>query len=224
MNVTAEIQQNHLIYGGSDNTAAAGLSSSRSLQYANGASITKPENIKIKIIPFTLNYKDTVGLFGTENYFVKVTVQIDPRYALACFTEKFWECAKETEENATVNTYNPAVEDENSDLSTVNTYEPADISRGLQVQKDAYLSIDLKNMKTGNIYVDNWLDVRLYTENREEHPYDKMFIQSNAVFYIGFHARNSRRLPYNVNCLIGNEYIAYSDIPNNDIDKIARIN
>lgn len=224
MDVTAEIRQNHLRYGSSDNTAPAGLSSSRSLNYASGGSINKPEQIKIKIIPFTLNYKDSVGLFGSENYFVKVDVEVDPRYTFACFEEEFWECARESNENGTVNTYSVAVIDENEDLTTVNTYEPAEMQSGLQEPDDGYISIDLNNLKTGNIYVDSWLDIRLYTQNREEHPYDKMFIRPNEQFYIGFHARNTRRLPYNVDCMIGNQYVSGSELSADDAKKIARIN
>ena len=29
---------------------------------------------KVTIIPYTINYKDTVGLFGKENHFVRVNV------------------------------------------------------------------------------------------------------------------------------------------------------
>ena len=45
--------------------------SNRSLNYAEGGSITRPEKDKVTIIPFKLKYKDTVGLFGKENHFIK---------------------------------------------------------------------------------------------------------------------------------------------------------
>ena len=73
---------------------------------------------------------------------------------------------------------------------------------------DSYVSVDLENLKTGNKYIDNWFDVRLYSKSREEHPYDKMYVRLNDYFYIGFHARNTKRLPYNVKCVIGREYIS----------------
>ena len=69
-------------------------------------------------------------------------------------------------------------------------------------------NVDLSNLKTNNKFIDNWFDVRLYNKNRKEHPYDKMFVRMTDYFYIGFHARNTKRLPYNVQCIIGNEYVS----------------
>ena len=66
---------------------------------------------------------------------------------------------------------------------------------------------ELENLKTGNKYIDTWFDVRLYKSNREEHPYDKMFVRDKDHFYIGFHARNTKRLPYNVKCTVGQQLI-----------------
>ena len=57
-------------------TAPAGLSSSKSLNYANGASIQKPEVSSLTTIPYTFNWQDSVGLFGVENYFVKIDMKI----------------------------------------------------------------------------------------------------------------------------------------------------
>ena len=74
------------------------------------------------------------------------------------------------------------------------------------------VKINLKNLKTGNIYLDSWLDVRLYTQDREEHPYDVMYCGRRDSFYIGFHARNTKRLPYNVECIIGEEYLTDSEL------------
>ena len=77
MDVTEEILQNHLIYGASDNTAPQGLAASRSLNYAAGPSITSVQTMSIfHLIPYALKYQGAVGLFGTENYFVKVKVTL----------------------------------------------------------------------------------------------------------------------------------------------------
>ena len=207
MDVTEEILNQHIIYGASDNTAPAGLSTSRSLHYAPGPSITRPENVTVALLPYTLKYQDSVGLFGAENHFVKVTVKTDTAFVARCFEEDFWECAQISAEDTVVNTYTSAVVDFEKDLDTVNTYEPATMRFGLPERIDPFVSVDLNNLKTGNTYVDSWLDVRLYTRDREEHPYDKMFVRKNDVFYIGFHARNTRRLPYNVNCVIGDKFL-----------------
>ena len=208
--VTPQINKTHDIYGASVNTNPAYASADKSLNYAMGGSIQKPEVDKVSIIPYTINYRDTVGLFGKENHFVRVDVRINPDYAFACFEEPGWECARITPTDIEVlNTYRTAEIDQTKDLTTVNTYDPANIIRGgLARLPDAYLSIDLENLKTGNKYLDNWFDVRLYSKSREEHPYDKMYVRMNDYFYIGFHARNTKRLPYNVKCVIGREYIS----------------
>ena len=208
--VTQRILDRHIIYGASDNTQPNHSSSNRSLNYAEGGSITRPELNGVAIIPFTLGYSDTVGLFGKENHFVRVNVNIDPTVTFACFEEFDWECAFITEEQPSIiNTYSSAAIDEGKDLTVVNTFIPAEISgKRLRITADSYVSVDLNNLKTGNKYIDAWFDVRLYNKARKEHPYDKMYVRAKDFFYIGFHARNTKRLPYNVNCVIGEEFIS----------------
>ena len=257
MDVTAEILRNNSIYGASDYTAAHSLSSSKSLNYVSGGSITKPDVATVGIIPFTLNYQDTVGLFGAENHFIKINVKIDPTNTFACFEEVFWECATVDRANyPTVNTYVQAMIDVDKDIPPEqeieidqgfyypevtsgppdyisDTYSPYAVGSGpdldgnssnlpydqfdyefanitgnrISIKSNSYVSVDLSNLKTGNKYIDAWFDVRLYTKAREEHPYEKMYVRANDFFYIGFHARNTRRLPYNVNCVIGQEFL-----------------
>tara|TARA_R110002012_G_scaffold82366_1_gene208167 strand:+ start:507 stop:1181 length:675 start_codon:yes stop_codon:yes gene_type:complete len=223
MDVTAEILNQQILYGASDNTAPGSLSSSRSLNYATGPSIMKPDKVQLSLLPFTLKYQDSIGLFGAENYFVKVTIRADDTFIARCFEEPFWECATVKKEDSVVNTYSSAVIDVDSDLNTVNTYDPATMLVGLPPVAEPYVSVDLNNLKTGNQYIDSWLDVRLYTKQREEHPYDKMYIRKNDEFYIGFHARNTKRLPYNIECLIGDQYLPIEDISSDDRRYIARI-
>ena len=225
MDVTEEILYNHLIYGASDNTAPQGLSSSRALNYAAGPSITRPDKVNVKIIPYVFKYHYTgsVGLFGAENYFVKVTVSLDPTVVFKCYEEPFWECARITNAKEGDIYYNEAVIDYRKDLTTINDYDPAQLNMSLSTRFDAYLSVDLENLKTGNIYMDDWLDVRLYTAQREEHPYDKMFIRQNDSFYIGFHARNTRRLDYNVSVTVGDTYISEKDMTDEQRRYIARV-
>ena len=209
--VTNQILKTKEIYGASDNTNPGYASADKSLNYAAGGSIQKPELDRVTIIPYTINYKDTVGLFGKENHFVRVDVNIKPEVAFACFEEEGWECAMiyTDLDLSTVYTYQRAIADPKIDLTTVNTYDPAAIQQNSLARKpDAYVSVDLENLKTGNKYIDSWFDVRLYTASREEHPYDKMYVRLNDFFYIGFRARNTRRLPYNVKCVIGQEYVS----------------
>lgn len=221
MDVTQEILNHNLTYGASDNTAPGDLVAAKALNYAQGASIQKPILENVSIIPRRLKYADTIGLFGAENVFVKVNLHVRDTGS-GCFEEDGWACMNITAgEYPTVSTYVQAVLDQEADPNTVNTYEPIAITNSLAAINNPYVGIQLSNLKTGNKYIDAWLDVRLYTKQKEEHPYDEMFLPANDYFYIGFHARNTRRLPYNVECLIGTEYIAKKDV---NPKLIARVN
>jgi len=221
MDVTQEILRNTEIYGSSDYTAPHSLASAKVLNYANGASIQKPIQERVTVLPRRLKYQDTVGLFGAENVFVKVDLKIIDTGNL-CFEEPGWECLKITfADSDLLNTYYTAIMDPSKDLETVNTYEPAEINSKLANIPNPHVGVSLANLKTGNMYIDAWFDVRLYTKAREEHPYDEMYLPVNDYFYIGFHARNTKRLPYNVECLIGTGYKSKNDV---DPRLIAKIN
>jgi hypothetical protein len=213
--VTQRILDRHIIYGASDNTQPAHASSNKSLNYAAGGSITSPERQRVSIIPFHLKYNDTVGLFGKENHFVRVDIDIDKSITFTCFEEDGWECGRYSQINVNTDaTYVQAIIDEVIKPPDDNTFVPAELNEpSLYVKPDSYITIDLANLKTGNKYIDSWFDVRLYTKAREEHPYNVMYVRLNDFFYIGFHARNTRRLPYNVSCLIGRRYETYESIP-----------
>ena len=134
----------------------------RPISFPNGPTWQTAALQTIGAIPVTMHYQDDVGLFGAENYFLKVETNI-------------------TESTLFLDSDN-----------VVNGYE---------------------NVKSGNIYLDSWLDVRLYTSEREEHAYDKMYVRIKDYFYVGVHARNTRRLPYNLFVEIGKEYLTYEEIP-----------
>ena len=213
MDVTQEIQRNHIIYGASDYTAPHTLASGRQLNYAEGATITKPSKQSCSVVPFTFKYQDAVGLFGTENHFVRIDLNIVGDVVKACYEEPGWECAI---------IGNRTYEETYWDKAVVNEFAPeldpvylsaAILGNSLPNLGDGYLSVDLKNLKVNNIYIDDWLDIRLYTKDREEHPYDKMYVKPRDFFYIGFHARNTRRLSYDVECIVGLEYLDYNSIP-----------
>ena len=207
--VTPQIAKSHIVYGASDSTNPAYSSANRSLNYAEGGSIQRPELERVSIIPLPLEYQDTVGLFGKENHFIRVEVRINRTVSNSCFEEAGWQCAMVTEEEPNiVNTYESAVIDPDGDPVTVNTYVPASIkASAIPDISDPWVSVDLENLKTGNKFIDAWFDVRLYKSNREEHPYNKMYIRENDFFYIGFHARNTKRLPYNVKCTVGQQLL-----------------
>ena len=215
MDVTNEIRKNHIIYGASDYTASHRHASGRSLNYAAGPSITRPANQNVTIIPYTLKYESSVGLFGAENYFVKVNLDILNNAPGTCFEEPFWICGYiDYSYNIPDGTYETGLV-QNINVPEDNTYVEADVRDTYLPYlpgRDAFVSVDLNNLKVGNIYIDDWLDVRLYTKDREEHPFEKMYVRSNDFFYIGIHARNTKRLQFDVECVVGQEYLEYDAI------------
>ena len=220
MNVTQEILRNTEIYGSSDYTAPHSLASAKVLNYAEGASIQKPVQEKVTVLPRLLKYADTVGLFGSENVFIKVDLKVIDTGRL-CFEEPGWDCLRMTFiDDPYLNTYYTADMNAAIDLEIENTYEPAQIVNSLARIPNAYIGVSLTNLKTGNKYIDSWFDCRLYTKAREEHPYDEMYVPLNDFFYIGFHARNTKRLPYNVECLIGTGFKSKNDVDPKLIAKV----
>ena len=216
MDVTNEIRKNHIIYGASDYTAPHRHASGRSLNYAAGPSITRPAIQNVSIVPFTLKYESEVGLFGAENYFVKVNLDILNSAAGVCYEEPFWFCG-----NVDYGSNEPPDGFYSPGLVLKGDYavEPGYIQANVNDNNlpyipgsDSYISIDLNNLKVGNRFIDDWLDVRLYTKDREEHPFDRMYVRSNDFFYIGIHARNTKRLAFNVECVLGKEFLEYDAI------------
>ena len=217
MDVTEQFNARRMSMGGSGSARPEYLSPSRTLDYAKGSnSLTNANPTRITAIPQTLNYKDTVGLFGAENVFIKI--DLDVLNAVSVFADN----------ETVVNTYaptvidfdnpdtdlywEPAVLDFRLDQYTVNTYEPAKIDTKLDSIPQPLVSVNLENLKTGNKYIDAWFDVRIYTKDRIEYPYDYMYINPNSYFYIGFHARNTKRLPYNVRMTVGDEFLSVYDL------------
>ena len=212
--VTNEILAINQLYGGSDSTSQNYTAAGRCLNYARKATIQHPEEDRVTTIPRALKYQDTVGLFGSENHFVKVQLKVQ-NPVTECYDDPGYECVtigadtvvpgdEYTYPNEGGDVPGTAYINRNTDLDTVNTYEPAGmLGNTIANINTVFVRVDLNNLKTGNHYVDNWFDVRLYYETREEHPYDVMYVHGQRYFYIGFHARNTKRLPYNVECAIG---------------------
>jgi hypothetical protein len=219
MNVTQEILTKTELYGGTPSARPEYFSTSKNLDYAiESNSLTRARTERVTAIPQDIYYKDTVGLQGAENIFVKIDLSIQNTLGRA------------TQGTGNiVNTYEPVkvalfeedpdpdwedvIIDFQLDVNVFNTYEPAKFSNQLDILPQALVSVELENLKTGNKYIDAWLDVRLYTKDRKEYAYDKMYISPDSYFYIGFHARNTRRLPYNVQLTIGSQYVAEYDLP-----------
>ena len=212
-NVTEQIEKIHRIYGASDYTAPQRHAAGRSLNYATGASMQRAEREPVTVIPYNLEYKDTVGLFGAENHFVRVDLRIKGDVLRACYEEERWECAALGERNPEeIAWYGGYININHDEPIERDFYEQAAITENKLKGTNGYVSIELTNNKIGIHQNDAWLDVRLYTEGRQEHPYNKMYVKSTDSFYIGFHARNTRRLGYDVECLVGGQYLQYDEI------------
>jgi hypothetical protein len=163
-----------------------------------------------------LQYSDAVGLYGVENHFIKVKLNIIGDIVLKEYMEPGYIKA---------DIYDNATEDDTGFVTSALDRAAAELDTGYSsaatppltlpaIGLDAYLSIDLQNLKTSNMYNDANLDVRLYTSEHEEHPYDLMYIKPRDFFYVGVHARNTKRLPYNIQIDIGNEYKSLESISN----------
>ena len=350
MDVTDQIlQQGTLVYSASDNTNPGQLASAKTLNYSKGGTLQKADKLDVSVIPYKINYKDEVGLFGSENYYLKVNCKITGDIVLQCFTEAGWSCAyaegyEVSFPSGTVTYYSPGVQlgqqpidtarfqlvdsqgtafntnagSNNSKVSVGDTlflnqtqsdpqgdpvspntfnyawyyrdssntfdsgnpainipgatnstytitdayfdkhigclityvdqagfsegwdtftvfvdtdpsppnnlpdYENAGIVDEVPIPNwnpgelladklpdlglDAYISVELIRKDTGNMFIDSHIDYRLYTNAGQEHPHDKMYIKSTDTFYIGIHARNTKRFVYEFECRIGNEY------------------
>ena len=345
MDVTEQIRkQSNLVYSASDNTNPSQLASAKSLNYSHGATLQKPENLGVSVVPYKINYKDTIGLFGVENYFLKVNCAVTGDIVLQCFTEVGWSCAYvegmqlptgtvtyyppggtgqqpvdtarfelrdapggggnalsstsqiavgstiymhqtqtdpegdpstfvpfswyfrdvandpgeftlitgETASSYTVDVsvfgkhvgcfvdytdaggnndswnagtcfvatngsalpeYQNSTVNQNAQDSQANFFSAALNSDTLpNIGADAYISVELIRKDSGNRFIDAHVDYRLYTQDGFEHPFDKMYIKPTDSFYIGIHGRNTKRLAYEFECKIGNEYRALSSI------------
>ena len=214
--VTGRINRNHLHYGGSDYTAQHATASGKSLNYANGPTLMRPEHMTVYAMPMIDKWEDAVGLFGTENKFVLYTYSDSKILPNACYEDVGYECA----------VYHPFKPETDAGYKGVkwdpkNVVEDIDYEQALwRAQNEfpdysphkSFISVEIVNNKTGNIYNDDWLDVRLYAHDRIEHPYPKMYVPWKEPFYAGFHARNTRRLPYDVDIVIGKEIVPLSGI------------
>ena len=216
MNVTTEINNKIQSMGGSGSSNPAYLSANKSLLFAGGANnINTAPSQRVTAIPVQLNFSDSVGLFGAENRFVKIDLQIQSSstvFANIDFPENsyfpVWTFADEN----LVNDYYTAVFDYLQDLETVNTYAPALVSGDLSTYNRPIVSIDLTNLKTGNKFIDAWLEVTLYGKDKQPVDGDFFYTDIDSYFYIGFHARNTRRLPYKVDLKVGVEYLEYNNM------------
>ena len=179
-----------------------------------GTSLSKAEIAEVRTVPSTLEYSNSVGLSKGKNYFLKVKLNIIGNTILKEYMEPgylrsdldFFESENDT------GYVSSSVDQVSSEQDSAFTTSATPALTLPAIGLDAYLSIELKNLNTSNIYVDSNVDVRLYTSEHEEHPYDLMYVKPLDFFYVGVHARNTRSLPYNIQINIGNEYVMLESI------------
>lgn len=217
MDVTDQVLQSHILYGGSDNTNARNTSASFSINYAHGTSIHKPIEASFTSIPYTMKFQEALGLPGVDNCFYKVNLDVES--VSGCLEDDGYECVKVNWVDEADPGWEGAEYDFYKDLTISGFYEPAEFSQKLPIVRDPRVSVELINKGTGNKYNDVWLDVCLYDANRRAIPEDSAWIGAHGYFYIGFHARNTKRLPYDVECVIGRSYVGAADVK--EIDKRA---
>lgn len=221
VSVTQEQNRSRQTYGGTGSSTPAYLAASKNLNFAIGSnSMINARSERVTAIPYVSNYKDTVGLFGTENIFIKVDLNIQN-------TTKVFDSEEilngDYFEANTLNITDPGAPfwesvlfDFQQDLFIENDYEIADVSTQFAFVPNGVVRVDLENLKTGNRFIDSWFDVRLYTKDRQEYAYDTMYVGVNEYFYIGFHARNTKRLPYNVRMTVSGELISSNTLSANE--------
>ena len=86
-------------------------------------------------------------------------------------------------------------------------YISGDLSFPNYIKNYNQFSVYLQNKGTDNIYIDSHVDGRLYKANREEHPYELMYAAAKDCVYVGIHARNTKRLPFDMTIYFGYETI-----------------
>ena len=216
MNVTAEINKNIQQYGGSASSREDYLSSNKALNFAGGSNnINSAVGQSITAIPQFLDIKDEVGLFGSENNFIKIDLNILSSTTIfenIDSKENTYLPVWTFNETEIINDFETAEFDFTLDIPIVNSYEPAFISNDLSQYRRPIISVSVQNLKSGNQYLDNWLDYQVYDNNKNPIDYDDFYIDVKSDFYLGFFARNTKRIPVNFKVAIGIEYLEFNDL------------
>ena len=214
MNVTTEINNKRNSMGGSGSSRQAYLAANKSLNLSSaGNNINNASPKLVTAIPVILKSSDSVGLFGPENKFIKLDLNILSSSSSLDSEENEENDYFPATQNGDIplgNDYFTSKMDFLKDLTSVNLYNPATATGALSDYERPVISIELENIGTGNRFVDNWLDIRLYSPNREPIDGNKLYTDITSDVYIGLHARNTKRLPYNIEIKVGIEYLEYS--------------
>ena len=219
--VTNAVQRIRNTYGGSDNTNERNASANKSINYTSGNTISSANERRVTVVPSSFEITGEVGLFGVENDFIKVDLNILNTSGVSGFQDSdgYFQASTDRidEPNAI---YNPAVLDDTLDTTTVNDYDPASVLENLSNFYLPVIDIQLENQGTNNIYVDSHVDVTLYSEDRRPIGSDYAFVATNGCFFVGIHARKNRRLPYRVSLTLGERFASLLDLNASERDSV----
>ena len=205
MDVTEQYLNSLNIYGGSELTSSDSLVGSNSIVYAQGPSMQRAIEQTVTTIPFEINYQGDIGLMGSENIFFKINLDIQDTGAIDnCFEEPEYECVRVNMITALDANYDELVIDVDASEGDEPIYNAAQFTNQLPFEEgDTLIGVRLTHEGTGNIYEDSNVDSRLYSICRFEHGFDDMYVGIKSSFYVGIHARNTKRNSYNVKCELG---------------------
>ena len=220
MDVTKEYNSKTTQYGGGVNKEAYAAASKSLNLVKYGSSIQNAKQIPITVYPYILTFEDKVGLFGTENVFIKIKVNmqdVNPAglqdfdgYQPAVFNNS-------QQEFPDKHYVNYKISDDATDTSP---YLKAESGNRFPNYRRPMSSVELKNLGVGNKYIDSFIDVALYDRNKNRISLSYGIIKGVDEFYIGVHARKGKRLPYRIQCEVGQLYTEYSELSDEMLLKV----
>jgi len=217
--VTNAVQRIRNTYGGSDNTNSRNVAANKSINYASGNTVANANQRRVTVAPSSLTLTGEVGLFGVENAFVKVDLNIlDMAVNEDADIDGYFPFLVLPQ--AETSPYTGLALNDTLDLINTNDYAPAKLVSPVAKYYEPVISIDLENTGTGNTFIDSHVDVRLYSEDRVPIASDQAFVSPNGCFFVGIHARKTRRLAYNVNLTLGQRYVSLLDLTARERDLV----
>lgn len=206
VDVTDQILQSFIKYGGSQSQRINSRAATGSIVHSKGPSLQRAFEIRVTTAPFELEFKGQVGLFGSENTFYKILLDLSDSGSLTnCIEEPGWECS--VVDNTAIELdpyYTGSLVLDRNELDP--NYEGAVFSNALPIgtsSASSYVSVKLENLGTGNKYEDANVDAVLYSQCRYESQFDQILVPIRSFFYLGIHARNTKRSAYDIKCKIG---------------------
>ena len=201
--ITDQLNSSRNTYGGSDLTNPAYNAASKSLNLSSATnSIINATGVTISTIPFTITYEDSIGLFGAENYYTKINLNVIDTGNQQIIVNDYIGLTRSTDV-ALLNTYSAATEDELLDIAPANDFDPASRELGIDELPELFITLELNNEGTGNIYNDKHIEANLYDSNFNIANYEDALVNSKGEFYLGVHCYNTRRIPYKISVTIG---------------------